>query len=43
MMFSIPNSRQTTSIHGPTVYEKLISENHILYQINKLIDFSFVN
>ena len=43
MLFSIQNSRQTTFIHSPTVYEKLISENHILYQINKLIDFSFVN
>ena len=42
-MFSIPNSRQTTFIHGPTVYEKLISEDHILYRINKLIDFTFVN
>ncbi len=42
-MYSIPNSRQNTFIHGPTVYEKLISEGHILYRINKLIDFSFIN
>lgn len=42
-MYSIPNSKQTTFIHGPTIYEKLISEDHILYRINKLIDFSFIN
>lgn len=39
----MPTSRQTTFIHGPTVYENLISEDHILYRINKLINFSFVN
>ena len=42
-MFSIPKALQTTFIYGPIVYENLIPENHILYKINQVIDFSFVN
>jgi IS5 family transposase len=42
-MFSIPKASQTTFIFGPTVYKKLIPENTILYKINQVIDFSFVN
>jgi len=42
-MFSIPKASQTTFIYGPTVYKNLIPENTILYKINQVIDFSFVN
>jgi transposase len=42
-MFSIPKATQTTFIYSPTIYEKLISEDTILYRINQKIDFSFVN
>lgn len=42
-MFSIPKATQTTFIYGPIVYENLISKDHILYKINQVIDFSFVN
>ena len=42
-MFSIPKASQTTFIYGPTVYKNLIPEDTILYKINHVIDFSFVN
>ena len=42
-MFSIPKALQTTFIYGPIVYENLIPEDHILYKMNQVIDFSFVN
>ncbi|TFH44447.1 MAG: hypothetical protein E4G94_03840, partial [ANME-2 cluster archaeon] len=42
-MFSIPKTSQTTFIYGPTVYENLIPKDNILYKINLVIDFSFVN
>jgi len=42
-MFSVPENRQTTFIHGPTVYKNLIPDDDILCRINKAIDFSFVN
>ena len=42
-MFSIPKASQTTFIYGPTVYKNLIPEDTILYKINQVIDFSFVN
>ncbi len=42
-MFSIPKTSQTTFIYGPAVYEKLIPKDNILYKINQVIDFSFVN
>jgi len=42
-MFLILNASQTTFIYGSTVYKNLIPENTILYKINKVIDFSFVN
>ena len=29
---------QTIFVHWPTIDEKLISEDHILYRINKLVD-----
>jgi IS5 family transposase len=42
-MFSIPKASQTTFIYGPTIYKNLIPEDTILYKINQVIDFSFVN
>ena len=42
-MFSIPKASQTTFIYGPTIYENLIPKDNILYKINQVIDFSFVN
>jgi IS5 family transposase len=42
-MFSMPKASQTTFIYGPTVYKILIPEDTILYKINQVIDFSFVN
>jgi IS5 family transposase len=42
-MFSISKASQTTFIYGPTVYINLIPEDTILYKINQVIDFSFVN
>ena len=42
-MFSISKASQTTFIYSPTVYKNLIPEDAILYKINQVIDFSFVN
>jgi IS5 family transposase len=39
----MPKTSQTTFIYGPTVYENLIPKDNILYKINQVIDFSFVN
>jgi IS5 family transposase len=30
-------------VFGPDIYTKLIPETHILYKVNKCVDFSFVN
>lgn len=42
-MFPIYNHHQATFVYGPDIYEKLVPEDHILYKINKQVDFSFVN
>lgn len=42
-MFPLQNHHQATFVYGPEIYEKLIPEDHILYRINKQVDFSFVN
>ncbi len=42
-MFPLWNHHQATFVYGPDIYENLIPENHILYKIDKEVDFSFVN
>ncbi len=42
-MFPLQNHHQATFVYGPEIYEKLVPEDHILYKINKQVDFSFVN
>jgi len=42
-MFSPRKGKQTTFIYGPEIYEKLVSRDHLLYKINELVDFTFVN
>jgi len=42
-MFPLQNHHQATFVYGPEIYEKLIPEDHILYRINKQVDFSFVD
>jgi len=42
-MFSTRKGKQTTFIYGPEIYEKLVPKDHILYKINELVDFSFIN
>jgi transposase, IS5 family len=42
-MFSPRKGKQTTFIYGPEIYEKLVSKDHILFKINELVDFSFIN
>jgi len=42
-MFSPRKGKQTAFVYGPEIYEKLISKDHILYKINGLVDFTFVN
>ncbi|WP_407357233.1 transposase [Methanolobus sp. WCC5] len=37
------NSKQTTFVYGPEIYEKLILKDHLLYKINEKVDFSFIN
>ena len=42
-MFSPRKGKQTTFVYGPEIYEKLVSRDHLLYKINELVDFTFVN
>lgn len=42
-MYSVSKSNQTTFVYGPEVYEKLIMKDHLLFQINEKVDFSFIN
>ena len=42
-MFFPRKGKQTTFIYGPEIYEKLVSRDHLLYKINELVDFTFVN
>jgi transposase, IS5 family len=42
-MFSPRKGKQTTFIYSPEIYEKLVSRDHLLYKINELVDFTFVN
>jgi transposase len=42
-MFPLQNHHQATFVYGPDIYDKLVPEDHILYRINKQVDFSFVN
>src|SRR3989304_777585 len=42
-MFPLQNHHQATFVYGPEIYEKLVPEDHILYKINKQVDFYFVN
>jgi transposase, IS5 family len=42
-MFSPRKGKQTTFVYGPEIYEKLVPKDHILYKINELVDFSFIN
>ena len=42
-MFFPRKGKQTTFIYGPEIYEKLVSRDHLLYRINELVDFTFVN
>jgi len=35
--------KQTTFVYGPEIYEKLVPKDHLLYKINELVDFSFIN
>ncbi len=42
-MFPFQNHHQATFVFGPSIYEKLVPIEHILYKINQQIDFSFVN
>lgn len=42
-MYSVSNSKQTTFVYGPEIYEKLILKDHLLYKINEKIDFTFIN
>jgi len=42
-MFPLQNHHQATFVYGPDVYEKLVPKDHILYRINKQVDFSFLN
>jgi IS5 family transposase len=42
-MFPENYHRQTTFVYGPDIYRDLIPKDHILYKINKQVDFSFVN
>jgi len=39
----MPKASQTTFIYSPNIDENLISKDNILYKINQVIDFSFVN
>lgn len=42
-MYHVSNSKQTTFVYGPEIYEKLILKDHLLYNINTNVDFSFIN
>ena len=42
-MFPHRIQRQSRFVFGPDIYTKLIPETHILYKVNKCVDFSFVN
>src|SRR5659263_145784 len=42
-MFPICNHSPATLLNGKDIYENLIPESHILYRIDKELDFSFVN
>ncbi len=42
-MFPTGYHHQASFVYGPDIYENLIPENHILYKINKVVDYSFVN
>ena len=42
-MFSPIKGKQTTFVYGPEIYEKLIPKDNLLYKINELVDFSFIN
>jgi IS5 family transposase len=42
-MFPHRIQRQSRFVFGPDIYTKLIPETHILYMVNKCVDFSFVN
>ena len=42
-MYSPKNGQQTTFVYSPDVYKNLVSKDHILFKINELVDFSFVN
>ena len=42
-MFSPRKGKQTTFVYGPEIYEKLVSRDHLLYKINELVDFTFIN
>jgi transposase len=42
-MFSPRKGKQTTFVYGPEIYEKLVPKDHLLYKINELVDFSFIN
>ena len=42
-MFPVRIRHQSAFVFGPDIYNKLIPEDHILFRINKQIDFSFVN
>lgn len=42
-MYTIPKSKQTSFIYGPEIYEKLILKDHLLYKLDKKLDFSFIN
>ena len=37
------NHNQATLLYCQDIYENLIPESHVLYKINKEVDFSFVN
>jgi IS5 family transposase len=36
-MYSVSNSKQTTFVYGPEIYEKLILKDHLLYMINEKV------
>jgi IS5 family transposase len=42
-MFPRRIQRQSHFVFGPDIYTKLIPETHILYKVNKCVDFSVVN
>jgi len=42
-VFFVLNHHQSTFVYGPEIYDRLVPEDHILYRINRQVDFSFVN